>query len=148
MEPTRRDFLKGVGVAAALPYVAHDVVSDILATSRRGNAYESKFKALADVVLGEARLAGFTAYVAPGQHTVVLEPGSPRESRQVLEVAAGQAAVVGIPCASILSFTATGTPYNGNAAASLEASASASASAAFSSRRLMNTAGSLWTRMR
>ena len=54
MEPTRRDFLKGVGVAAALPYVAHDVVSDILATSRRGNAYESKFKALADVVLGEA----------------------------------------------------------------------------------------------
>ena len=58
MEPTRRDFLKGVGVAAALPYVAHDVVADLLATSRRGNAYESKFKALADVVLGEARLAG------------------------------------------------------------------------------------------
>ena len=41
MEPTRRDFLKGVGVAAALPYVAHDVMSDILATSRRGNAYNN-----------------------------------------------------------------------------------------------------------
>jgi TldD protein len=58
MGSTRRDFLKGVGAAAAIPYVAHDVMSDILATSRRGDAFESKFKALADVVLGEARLAG------------------------------------------------------------------------------------------
>lgn len=55
-------------------------------------------RAIAVMIDGsEARLAGFTAYVAPGQHTVVLEPGSPRESRQVLEVAAGQAAVVRLP---------------------------------------------------
>jgi hypothetical protein len=37
----------------------------------------------------EPRLAGFTAYVAPGAHAIVFEPGTPRETRRSVDVAAG-----------------------------------------------------------
>ncbi len=38
----------------------------------------------------EPRLAGFTAYVAPGTHVVVFDPGSQREARREIVVAAGE----------------------------------------------------------
>jgi hypothetical protein len=53
---------------------------------------------------GESRLAGFTAYVAPGNHTVVFDPGSPRETKTVLELQAGEAKALSPPPA------ATATP--------------------------------------
>jgi hypothetical protein len=43
----------------------------------------------------EARLAGFVAYVAPGGHDVVFQPGSPSERAEHVDVQAGQ--IVDVP---------------------------------------------------
>ena len=58
MSFTRRDFVKGMGVSAALALYSHDLVADLIATSPKGRVLETKFKGLADIVLGEAKLAG------------------------------------------------------------------------------------------
>ncbi|MEJ7811699.1 MAG: twin-arginine translocation signal domain-containing protein, partial [Gemmatimonadaceae bacterium] len=62
MSPSRRDFLKGVGkgvgATAALALYSHDLVAQLLADAPRGRVLESKFKGMADIVLGEAKLGG------------------------------------------------------------------------------------------
>jgi TldD protein len=57
MSPTRRDFVKALGVGAIGVY-SHDLVADLLAQTPPGQARESKFKGLANVALGEAKLGG------------------------------------------------------------------------------------------
>jgi len=58
MSPTRRDFIKTLGTsAAALSLYSHDLVAEIIALSPKG-VLNSKFKGLADLALGEAKLAG------------------------------------------------------------------------------------------
>src|SRR5436305_8009840 len=57
MSPTRRDFLKYAG-AAGLAIASSDLVGELLAQSPKGNPLTSTFKGLADVALGEAKLAG------------------------------------------------------------------------------------------
>src|SRR6266508_4824467 len=59
MSPTRRDFLKYTG-AAGLVIASSDVVAELIAQSPKGNPLTSPFKGLADVALGEAKLAGCT----------------------------------------------------------------------------------------
>lgn len=58
MSPSRRDFIKGVGAGAALALYSHDAVAELIALSPRGKVLETKFKGLADIVLGEAKLGG------------------------------------------------------------------------------------------
>src|SRR5207253_1270833 len=59
----RRDFLKGMGMGAGALAVssygllAHDGVAELIAETPRGKVMESKFKGLADIALGEAKLA-------------------------------------------------------------------------------------------
>lgn len=60
MSPSRRDFLKGLGATAALSLYSHDLVAEIIATSPKGRAADSKFKGLSDIVLKEAKLGGCT----------------------------------------------------------------------------------------
>ncbi|MGH7467852.1 MAG: TldD/PmbA family protein [Longimicrobiales bacterium] len=55
---SRRDFIKGVGASAAFALYSHDLVAEIIALSPKGRVLETKFKGLADIVLGEAKLAG------------------------------------------------------------------------------------------
>src|SRR4051812_4651664 len=56
---SRRDFIRGVGTTAALTALySRDLVAEILATSPSGNAMESRFKGMADIALGEGKLAG------------------------------------------------------------------------------------------
>jgi TldD protein len=59
MSPTRRDFLKYTG-AAGLVIASSDIVAELIAQSPKGNPLTSPFKGLADVALGEAKLAGCT----------------------------------------------------------------------------------------
>jgi TldD protein len=58
MTISRRTFVKGVGISAAASLYSHDLVADLIAISPRGRVQQSMFKGLADIVLGEARLAG------------------------------------------------------------------------------------------
>jgi len=59
MSVSRRDFVKGVGLTtAAAALYSRDLVAELLAQSPQGRVLQSKFKGLADLVLGEARLAG------------------------------------------------------------------------------------------
>lgn len=56
---SRREFIKGVSATAAMTALySRDLVAEILATSPRGNALESRFKGLADIALAEAKLGG------------------------------------------------------------------------------------------
>jgi len=55
---TRRGFLKGVGASTAIALYSHDIVADLLAQTPPGRVMQSKFKGMADIVLGEARMAG------------------------------------------------------------------------------------------
>ena len=57
MSPTRRDFLKYTG-ATSLLLASSDLVGNLLAQSPKGDPLTSKFKGLADLVLGEAKRAG------------------------------------------------------------------------------------------
>jgi TldD protein len=57
MSTSRRDFIKTASASAVALY-ASDIIADLLAQSPRGNVRDSKFRALADIVLGEAKLAG------------------------------------------------------------------------------------------
>ena len=57
MSPTRRDFIKTLGVAAGGVY-AHGMIAELLAQSPPGQVRQSKFKGLADIVLAEAKAAG------------------------------------------------------------------------------------------
>jgi TldD protein len=58
MSPTRRNFIKGVGVGAVASLYAHDLVAQIVADSTRGSVLDSKFKGMADISLAEAKLGG------------------------------------------------------------------------------------------
>jgi TldD protein len=60
MTISRRTFVKGIGVSAAASIYAHDLVADLIAISPKGDASQSMFKGLADISLGEARMAGCT----------------------------------------------------------------------------------------
>ncbi len=60
MSPSRRDVLKGLAATAALSLYSNDLMADIIATSPKGRAADSKFKGLADIVLSEAKLVGCT----------------------------------------------------------------------------------------
>ena len=60
MSSSRRDFLKKFGAGAALTLYSRDLFGQILADSPKGKVMETKFKGLADIVLGEAKLAGCT----------------------------------------------------------------------------------------
>ena len=51
MPSSRRTFLKGMG-AATLALYSTDLVANLLAQSPRGDVLQSKFKGLADIVLG------------------------------------------------------------------------------------------------
>ena len=57
MPSSRRDFLKGLG-ATTLALYSTDLVGELLAQSPRGAVLQSKFKALADLVLATAKQAG------------------------------------------------------------------------------------------
>jgi TldD protein len=57
MNPSRRDFLKYTG-ATGIVIASSDLVGELLAQSPKGNPLTSTFKGLADVALGEAKLAG------------------------------------------------------------------------------------------
>src|SRR5215510_10749915 len=57
MSTSRRHFLQTMGAAGVALY-SHDLIADLLAQGPRGNVRQSKFKGLADIVLGEAKLAG------------------------------------------------------------------------------------------
>nr|MCU0616901.1 twin-arginine translocation signal domain-containing protein [Gemmatimonadaceae bacterium] len=58
MSPTRRDFVKGVGATAALALYSRDLLAETIALSPRGRVLETRFKGFADIVLGEAKMAG------------------------------------------------------------------------------------------
>jgi TldD protein len=58
MSPSRRDFVKGLGATAALSLYSNDLVKQLIADSPKGQAADSKFKGLADVVLAEAKMNG------------------------------------------------------------------------------------------
>lgn len=60
MSISRRTFVKGMGVSAAASLYSHDLVAELIALSPKGRVQQSMFKGLADIVLGEARLAGCT----------------------------------------------------------------------------------------
>jgi TldD protein len=85
MSSSRRDFLKGLGVTgAALSFYSNDLVAEIIATSPKGRVMESKFKGLADIVLGEAKIAGasyadvrFTLTATPPGATVNYRADAP-----------------------------------------------------------------------
>ena len=53
----RRDFLKTAGVAG-IALASGDLIADLLAQSPKGQVLQSKFKGLADVALGQAKLEG------------------------------------------------------------------------------------------
>ena len=57
MNTTRRDFIKGLGASAVVLY-ASDIIGNLLAQSPPGKPMQSKFKGLADIVLGEAKMQG------------------------------------------------------------------------------------------
>lgn len=57
--------------------------------------------ATAQVDGSEPRLAGFTAYVAPGRHVVIFQPGSPRSRRLEVNVKAGERVSVTPPAAEV-----------------------------------------------
>ena len=48
----RRDFMKTVGVAG-VAMASGDLIADLLAQSPQGQVLQSKFKGLADIVLGK-----------------------------------------------------------------------------------------------
>ena len=58
MSSSRRNFIKTFGAGAALTLYSRDLFGQILADSPKGRVMETKFKGLADIVLGEAKLAG------------------------------------------------------------------------------------------
>ncbi|MBL0173383.1 MAG: TldD/PmbA family protein [Gemmatimonadaceae bacterium] len=60
MSSSRRDFIKKFGAGAALSLYSRDLLGQIIADSPKGRVMETKFKGLADIVLGEAKLAGCT----------------------------------------------------------------------------------------
>ena len=64
MSPSRRDFIrtigKGAAGAAAFSLYSNELMAGIIADSPKGNAMETRFKGLADIVLGEAKRAGCT----------------------------------------------------------------------------------------
>ena len=60
MSASRRDFIKKFGAGAALTLYSRDLFGQILADSPKGRVMETKFKGMADIVLGEAKLAGCT----------------------------------------------------------------------------------------
>src|SRR5687768_12045637 len=57
MSSSRRDFIKTVG-AAGVGLAASDLIADLLAQTPAGSVTKSKFKGLADIVLGEAKRQG------------------------------------------------------------------------------------------
>jgi len=58
---SRRDFIKGVGVTAAMSALySRDLVAELIASAPTGRVLESKFKGIADIALAEAKLAGCT----------------------------------------------------------------------------------------
>src|SRR4051794_9374840 len=59
MSPTRRDFLRTIGVAGAA-MAGSDLLADLLAQSPPGRVMESKFKELSDVALAAAKQGGCT----------------------------------------------------------------------------------------
>ena len=75
MSPSRRDFVK-VMSASALGLYSHDLIADLLAQSPPGEARQARFKALADVVLGEARLGGCSYADVRFTMTSALQGGS------------------------------------------------------------------------
>lgn len=60
MSPSRRDFVKGLGATAALSMYSNDLVKQLIADSpaTTRDAMTSKFKGMADIVLGEAKMGG------------------------------------------------------------------------------------------
>jgi len=62
MSPTRREFIRSAGRGAialgAYNVVAHDMVAELLAQTPPGRPQESRFRGLADIALGEAKLGG------------------------------------------------------------------------------------------
>lgn len=72
--------------------------SDDLATTKGRIVLAAGVAPIAVKIDGsEPRLAGFTAYVAPGAHVVVFEPGTSRELRRSVVIAAGEAIEVAPP---------------------------------------------------
>ena len=91
MTPTRRDFIKGVGAASAIVLVSNDLVAQILADSKKGSVLESKFKGMADIVLGEAKLGGCS--YADVRFTMTANvPGAMANFRTAADGAAGRGA--------------------------------------------------------
>src|SRR5215475_12080145 len=55
----RRDFVKSMA-AAGVAVASSDLVADLIAQTPKGKVLESKFKALGDIALAEAKKAGCT----------------------------------------------------------------------------------------
>jgi TldD protein len=58
MSSSRRDFLKGTAGVAAISFWSNDIVNNLLAETPPGKPLETRFKGMADIVLGEAKLLG------------------------------------------------------------------------------------------
>jgi hypothetical protein len=62
---------------------------------------------------GEPRLAGFVAWVTPGEHTVTFAPGTPESETKTVDVRAGEivdVAPTAAPAAAVLTIPATPVP--------------------------------------
>ena len=84
MSSSRRDFLKKFGAGAALTLYSRDLFGQILADSPKGLPLETRFKALADIVLAEGKAAGcsytdvrFTMTSSLGGTSVTVRPDGP-----------------------------------------------------------------------
>ena len=91
MSPTRRDFLKYTG-ATSLLLASSDLVGNLLAQSPKGDPLTSKFKGLADLVLGEAKRAGCS--YADVRFTRSVNSGSTLAAATIAARTAASAAVV------------------------------------------------------
>lgn len=74
----------GTASAAAIGFWSNDIVSEILATSPVGKVMETRFKGMADIVLGEAKLLGcsyadvrFTLTASPAGATINYRADAP-----------------------------------------------------------------------
>ncbi|MFO0670557.1 MAG: hypothetical protein U0235_13160 [Polyangiaceae bacterium] len=95
-------FLKEVDVRKARGEAIEELIASEADTARDRLAEVARTKGRIVVGVGDApvaakidgsepRIAPFTAYVAPGEHVVVFEPGAATETRRPVTIAAGEA---------------------------------------------------------
>ena len=92
MTTSRRQFIKGIGATAAVSALySRDLVAELIASAPSGRVLESKFKGMADIALGEAKLAG-TSYADIRFTMTTNPPGATLNYRAEGEAAAAHLA--------------------------------------------------------